>query len=146
LELSDSLLWYASGEMGYRDKRNEWLREVEQRRRDIVFPQFSKDEISLWRTLKQRPLNLPAKIAFIWFVVSMVGFAVFVLVQSHREGELRDLAVTTGLTIVLFIAPIFCSHRVVGSSQSARDSRPESKSQDSTASILGFCRYFSEAL
>jgi len=93
--------------MGYRDKRNEWLREVEQRRRDIVFPQFSKDEISLWRTLKQRPLNLPAKIAFIWFVVSMVGFAVFVLVQSHREGELRDLAVTTGLTIVLFIAPIF---------------------------------------
>lgn len=89
--------------MEYRDKRNEWLREVEAGKREVVFPPTPNQDLERLQTLKHPPLTVWAKILYTFMVLCGLAFAF----KSYRDGQLFTLMVTLAVTTVLFLGPIF---------------------------------------
>jgi len=93
--------------MEYRDKRNEWVREVEARRRDVEFPQASKEEVESCRNYKQQPLPLLGKMFYAALALCAVVCVLFVTYRLHRAGRLLEAVLVLTLTAFLSLGPIF---------------------------------------
>jgi hypothetical protein len=77
--------------MGNRNKRDEFLDDIHNRQRNIVFPDTVANETRFWRNLGTTPLNIPSKIAFALLAAFVFGSGGFILVVTYKAGELVPL-------------------------------------------------------
>ena len=88
-------------------QREAFLRDVDARQRNVIFPDTAQNEARFWRNLGSAPLNTPAKIGLGIFAVSVIGiiFAVINGLASDNDWQQHLLSIVLGY--VLVIGPIF---------------------------------------
>jgi hypothetical protein len=86
-----------------KQKQEEWLRDVEARQRNVVFPDTLGNETRFWRNLGKQPFNLSTKVGLALLALLGWGTLIWIVVALYREGVAGGLA----LGMILFWGPIF---------------------------------------
>src|SRR6476619_7656934 len=91
--------------MSNRRRREEWLRDVDQRQRNTVFPDTTQNEARFWRNLSETPWKTSTLVGMIIlaaFVCTWLGIFIFAGLQG---GVLFALALALGT--LLFAGSLF---------------------------------------
>jgi hypothetical protein len=75
---------------GKQKQREEWLRDVEARQHNIVFPDTVQNEARFWRNLGKYPSSTPAKVGLVVLAVFVFIWAAIFLVASYGGGILWE--------------------------------------------------------
>jgi hypothetical protein len=86
-----------------RHKRDEWLRDVEARQRNIVFPNTVENETRFWRNLGTGPSKTSTKLGLAVLAIFVFSLAGAVLVASYQVGAMWSFL----LAMLLFCGPLF---------------------------------------
>lgn len=96
--------------LGHRRQHEEFLRDVDDRQRNIIFPDTVQNEARFWRNLGSPAFNTPAKIGFALIVLFFYGTAGTFIVGIVREDVRWKQELLTLLLGFLFIfGPIFAA-------------------------------------
>ena len=82
-------------------QRERWLQDVQDRQKNIVFPQTVENESRLWRNIATRP---PTKLT--WVGLSILGLFVFGI-AAITLAIIGRLAWVVALGTLLIFGPIF---------------------------------------
>jgi hypothetical protein len=83
--------------------REQWLQDVQDRQRNIVFPQMLANETRLWRNIGRRPATALTWIGLAILGLSVLGFMGYLLVIWIQAGTFWAEV----LTILMIFGPIF---------------------------------------
>jgi succinate-acetate transporter protein len=61
--------------MANNHKRDQWLRDIEARQRNVVFPDTVQNETRFWHNISKRPLNTSSKIGLAF--LALLGWGIF---------------------------------------------------------------------
>jgi hypothetical protein len=89
--------------MNQRKQREQWLQDVEDRQKNIVFPQTLANETRLWRNLGTRKPTALTWTGLAILAIFALGFIGFLIYSLAREGTL----LAGVLCILLLFGPIF---------------------------------------
>jgi hypothetical protein len=84
-------------------KREEWLRDVNARQRNVVFPDTVENETRFWRNLGTGPSKTSTKIGLAILAIFVFGFGAAILVATYQGGVLWEFV----LAMILFSGSIF---------------------------------------
>ena len=84
-------------------KREQWLRDIEARQRNLVFPDTVQNEARFWRNLSQRPLSTTEKIGLALLALLGWGFFLRVLFAIAKGGVIWPFV----LGMILIWGPMF---------------------------------------
>jgi hypothetical protein len=73
--------------MANNHKHDQWLKDVEARQRNIVFPDTVKNEARFWHNLSKRPLNTSTKIGLAFLAVMGWGIFARLFYSTIQAGE-----------------------------------------------------------
>jgi hypothetical protein len=88
---------------GKQKQPEEWLRDLEARQRNIVFPDTVQNEARFWRSLGKGPFSTSAKAGLVVLAIFVFVWAAVVLVATYAGGVLREFV----LAMILFCGSIF---------------------------------------
>jgi hypothetical protein len=88
---------------GKHKQREEWLRDVEARQRNVVFPDTVQNEARFWRNLGKGPSSTSAKAGLVVLAIFVFVSAAIVLVATYTGGVLWEFV----LGMILFCGSIF---------------------------------------
>jgi hypothetical protein len=111
--------------MANRHKRDQWLQELEERQRNVVFPDTLQNETQGWRNLSKRPLTTSAKIGLAFLGIAGWGLSLRILFAAAKEGVLWPLV----LGMLLLWGPNLRRNRLGNSPQPPSDSECASCSE-----------------
>jgi hypothetical protein len=83
-------------------KEEQWLRDVRDRQRNIVFPDTVDNEARFWRNLGKQPFTTPTKVGLALLAILGWGTVAVVLVAAFHEGVIWRIA----LVMLLLWGPI----------------------------------------
>jgi predicted permease len=88
--------------VSYRGK-DEWLRDVDARQRNVVFPDTVQNEGRFWRNIGKAPLTTAGKVGLAILAVFVFGNIAFVvsLILRDEHGE-QELGVIVLLVLLIF--------------------------------------------
>ena len=81
--------------------REEWLRDVETRQHNVVFPDTVQNEARFWRNLG--PSSTSAKVGLAVLAIFVLVSAAIILVATYAGGVLWEFV----LAMILFCGSIF---------------------------------------
>ena|ERR1700683_375943 len=86
-----------------RRSKDEWLRDVEARQRNVVFPDTVQNEGRLWRNLGKEPLTPVAKAGLVVLGIFVFGNIAFIssLILRDKAGK-QELAAIVLLVFLVF--------------------------------------------
>ena len=87
----------------------EFLKDVDSRQRNIVFPDTTRNEARFWKNIGNPAFNTPAKIGLAVIGISVFGTVAFVLRDLTRENDGVEQLAIFALKYVLFFGPIFAA-------------------------------------
>jgi len=96
--------------MSNRHRREEWLRDIDERQRNSVFPDTARNEARFWRNLSETPWKTSTLVGMIIlaaFVCTWLGIFVFAGLQS---GVVTALALAVGIAASCWI--VVCGNRM----------------------------------
>ena len=76
------------GNMADQHKRDEWLQDIEDRQRSVVFPNTVENEARFWRNLGTTPSSTVTKIGLAVLAIFVFGFASTILIATYAAGVL----------------------------------------------------------
>ena len=85
--------------------RDEWLEDLQNRQRNIVFPDTVQNEARFWRNLGSTPWKTPTKLGMVVLAVFVGAWIAVFVVASLRGGFAWKLA----LMMLLVWGPIFAA-------------------------------------
>src|ERR1700734_1524720 len=88
---------------GKHKQREEWLRDVEARQRNVVFPDTVQNEARFWRNLGKGPSSTSAKAGLVVLAIFVFVSAAMILVATYTGGVLWEFV----LGMILFCGSIF---------------------------------------
>jgi hypothetical protein len=91
--------------MGNRPSRAQWMRDLENRQRNVVFPDTVQNEARFWRNLGSTSWKTSTKIGLSLLAVIVGGRLAFLAVEILREG-FRSTLVALAILFLVW-APIF---------------------------------------
>jgi hypothetical protein len=105
-------------------KREEWLRDVDARQRNVVFPNTVENETRFWRNLGQQPFTINTKVGLALLALLGWGFLIRIVVALFKE----KLAWAVILAMLLLWGPFFgviawATRRALRNIQNARRKR-----------------------
>lgn len=83
--------------------REQWLRDIDARQRNYVFPDTVQNEARFWRNLKEIPWRTSTKIGMAILAMFVAGFGITFLVAVVQEGRGLPMA----LAMILVWGPVF---------------------------------------
>jgi hypothetical protein len=89
--------------MATQHERDEWLRDVEARQRNLVFPNTVENGTRFWRNLGTGPSNTATKLGLAVLAIFVFGLAAAILVASYQAGAMWSFL----LGMLLFCGPLF---------------------------------------
>ena len=89
--------------MSEEKQREKWLRDVQDRQRNVVFPETLANETRFWRNIGRGKPSVLTWAGLIILAFFVFGFLAITLVISTREGVTWAIALAT----VLIVGPIF---------------------------------------
>jgi hypothetical protein len=84
-------------------KREEWLRDVDARQHNVVFPDTVQNEARFWRNLGKGPSSTSAKVGLVVLAIFVFVWAGIFLVATYAGGVLWEFV----LAMILFCGSIF---------------------------------------
>jgi hypothetical protein len=114
-----------------RQSKDEWLRDIDARQRNIVFPDTVQNKGRFWRNLYhgKEPLNTAQWIGVILLYLSAalsLGFFVYMLWPRYEAPWWRKLIPAYGVPAIIFIAVVLFV--VWGNRKARRSSQSHHKS------------------
>jgi hypothetical protein len=90
--------------MGHQNRpREEWQHDIENRQRNVVFPDTVQNEARFWRNVGNQPWTPMTKIGLGILAIFVAGFLGTIVVASAQAGML----LTDALGMLLICGPIF---------------------------------------
>lgn len=86
--------------------KQDWLRDVEERQRNIVFPDTLNNEVRFWRNL-QNQRTITSKLGLFVLALFYFGFAGIVIFMILRDPEGKQEIAAIILGTILIFGPIF---------------------------------------
>ena len=86
--------------------KDEWLRDVDARQRNVVFPDTVQNEGRFWRNLGKEPLTPVAKAGLVVLGIFVFGNLAFILTLILRDENGKRLLVVLVLGVVLIFGPV----------------------------------------
>jgi hypothetical protein len=84
-------------------QREQWLQDVRDRQKNVVFPQTLANEARLWRNIGTRTPTLMTWVGLTILAIFVLGFMAFFFIVSAQAG----LAWVVVLATLLVFGPIF---------------------------------------
>jgi hypothetical protein len=84
-------------------QREEWLRDVEARQHNVVFPDTVQNEARFWRNLGKFPTSTSARAGLVVLAMFVFVWAATILISTYRVGVLWEFV----LGMILFCGSIF---------------------------------------
>jgi hypothetical protein len=88
--------------MGNRRDRAQWMQDIDNRQRNVVFPDTVQNEARFWRNLGNTPWKTSTKIGISLIAVFIGAWITFLAATALREGVVPIL-----VALVLVWGPIF---------------------------------------
>ena len=108
--------------MSNRHRREEWLRDIDERQRNSVFPDTARNEARFWRNLSETPWKTSTLVGMIIlaaFVCTWLGIFVFAGLQSGVVTALALAVSTLLLAGSLFVAIAWATRRSLKEAKNA---------------------------
>src|ERR1700760_1846739 len=107
------------------NRRDEWLRDVDNRQRNTVFPDTSRNEARFLRNLAASPRKPSTAIGAVLAVFVATGAGILV-VASFESGFITGLALVIGTLVFagsMLVAVAWGTRRALGEAESSRRKR-----------------------
>jgi protein-S-isoprenylcysteine O-methyltransferase Ste14 len=101
--IPEMVLSFCRKGMANQHRRDEWLREMESRQHNVVFPNTVENEARFWRNVDKQPYRTSTKIGLAILAIFVFGFLIRILVATHKEGVFWRFV----LGMLLFCGPTF---------------------------------------
>jgi hypothetical protein len=125
--------WYSIGCVIYpvavnQRGKDEWLRDVDARQRNVVFPDTVQNEGRFWRNLGKEPLTSVAKAGLVVLGIFVFGNSAFIFTLILRDKSGKQELAAIVLLVLLVFGPIvgaivWGTRRSLRNIQQRRDSR-----------------------
>jgi hypothetical protein len=89
------------------DHRDRWMRDIQSRQRNIVFPDTTQNEARFWRNLGNPAFNTPAKIGLGVFAAWVLGILIVVVAELRLDNSWAQHLASVVLGLLFVFGPIF---------------------------------------
>jgi len=112
--------------MAHQRQREEFLRDLEARQRNIVFPDTVQNEARFWRNLGNPSFNTPAKVGFALIVLlfyAIPGTFIFRIIREDVQWKQELLTWLVGFLFIfgpIFAAIVWATRRALRNSHASK--------------------------
>jgi hypothetical protein len=82
-----------------RNRRTEWLRDIHQRQRNVVFPDTTQNEARFWRNLSAAPRRTSTVLGLAVLGIFVCGVAGTFVFASFQNGLVTGLVLIIGTLV-----------------------------------------------
>jgi hypothetical protein len=107
-----------------RQGKDEWLRDVDARQRNVVFPDTVQNEARFWRNLGKGPANTATKVGLAILALFVSWFLAAILIATYQAHATWMVAI--GMLLLwgpIFGAIAWATHRTLRNIENARQRR-----------------------